>query len=67
MSALATTLPDGLSLAPQAAFEAVTGTTRYLVTLRQSPFVCGLFVCGDDPHDAVRFDRSRSSCGGVAR
>ncbi len=57
MSALSATLPDGLHLAPQAAFETVTGTTRYLVTLRQSPFVCELFVCGDDPHDAARFGR----------
>jgi hypothetical protein len=57
MSALAATLPDDLHLAPQAAFETVTGTTRYLVTLRQSPFVCELFVCGDDPHDAARFAR----------
>ena len=50
-------LPDGLQLEPQAAFEAVTGTTRYLVTLQQSPFVCELFVCGDDPHDTARFER----------
>lgn len=57
MSALAAALPDGLRLEPQAAFETVTGTTRYLVTLRQSPFVCELFVCSDDPHDAVRFAR----------
>ena len=57
MSALAATLPAGLQLAPEAAFETVTGTTRYLVTLRQSPFVCELFVCGDDPHDVARFGR----------
>jgi hypothetical protein len=57
MSVLAAALPDGLRLEPQAAFETVTGTTRYLVTLRQSPFVCELFVCSDDPHDAERFAR----------
>lgn len=58
MSALAAaTLPDGLHLEPQAAFETVTGTTRYLITLRQSPFVCELFVCSDEPHDAARFAR----------
>ena len=57
MSALAATLPAGLQLAPQAAFETVTGTTRHLVTLRHSPFVCELFVCGDDPHDVARFGR----------
>jgi len=54
---LAAALPDGLRLEPQAAFETVTGTTRYLITLRQSPFVCELFVCGDDPHDTARFAR----------
>lgn len=54
---LAAALPDALRLEPQAAFETVTGTTRYLVTLRQSPFVCELFLCGDDPHDIARFER----------
>ena len=57
ISELAAALPDGLRLEPQAAFETVTGTTRYLVTLRQSPFVCELFLCGDDPHDTARFER----------
>jgi hypothetical protein len=57
ISDLAAALPDGLRLEPQAAFETVTGTTRYLVTLRQSPFVCELFLCGDDPHDVARFER----------
>ena len=57
ISDLATALPDDLRLEPQAAFEAVTGTTRYLVILRQSPFVCELFLCGDDPHDTARFAR----------
>ena len=27
------------------------------MTLRRSPFVCELFVCGDDPHDVARFER----------
>jgi hypothetical protein len=57
MSAFAAALPDDLRLEPQAAFETVTGTTRYLVTLRQNPFVCELFVCSDDPHDTTRFAR----------
>jgi hypothetical protein len=43
ISDLAAAPPDDLRLEPQAAFEAVTGTTRYLVTLRRSPFVCELF------------------------
>lgn len=57
ISDLAAALPDGLRLEPQVAFETVTGTTRYLVTLRQSPFVCELFLCSDDPHDTARFER----------
>ena len=57
ISDLAAALPDDLSLESQAAFEAVTGTIRYLVTLRHSPFVCELFLCGDDPHDTARFRR----------
>jgi hypothetical protein len=54
---LAAALPLALHLGPQA--ETVTGTTRYLVTLQGSPFVCELFVCGDDPHDVARFARRR--------
>lgn len=57
ISDLAAALPDDLRLEPQAAFEAVTGTTRYLVTLQQSPFVCESFLCGDDQHDHARFER----------
>ena len=57
ISDLAAALPDDLRLEPQAAFEAVTGTTRYLVTLQQSPFVCELFLCSHDPHDTARFER----------
>ena len=56
---LTAVLPEELRLEPQTSFETVTGTTRYLVTLRKSPFVCELFVCGDDPHDAARFGRRR--------
>ena len=50
-------LPPDLTLQPQGAFEAVTGTTRYLVELVKSPFVCELFVRSDDPHDQERFRR----------
>lgn len=57
IAALALALPSDLRLEPQAAFETVTGTTRYLVTLRNSAFVCELFLCSDDPHDIARFDR----------
>ena len=45
----------------QGAFEAVTGTLRYLVVLAGSPFVCELFVLSDDPHDRERFARRQSA------
>ena len=50
--------PD-LTLEPQGAFEAVTGTMRYIIALAGSPFVCELFVLSDDPHDRERFARRR--------
>jgi hypothetical protein len=54
---LSNSLQSPLSLAPQGAFEAVTGTTRYLIVLERSPFVAELFVRGDDAHDRERFHR----------
>lgn len=50
-------LPPGLTLHAQGAFEAVTGTTRYVIELAGSPFVCELFVRSDDAHDRERFGR----------
>lgn len=50
-------LPPDLTLQPQGSFEAVTGTTRYLIELADSPFVCELFVCSEDAHDRERFGR----------
>lgn len=54
---LAAALPSNLALNLQAAFETVTGTTRYLIELAGSPFVCELFVRSDDEHDRERFAR----------
>jgi hypothetical protein len=54
---LISALPAPLRLRGQAAFEAVTGTTRYLIELGGSPFVCELFVLSSDPHDQERFAR----------
>ncbi len=54
---LGDTLPPALTLNLQSAFEGVTGTTRYLIELAGSPFVCELFVRSDDPHDRERFAR----------
>lgn len=50
-------LPRGLTLQPQGSFETVTGTTRYLIELAGSPFVCELFVRSNDAHDRERFSR----------
>ena len=58
---LAAELPAGLLLERPGAFEAVTGTIRYLVTLVGSPFVCELFELSDDPHDRARFARRLSA------
>lgn len=58
---LAAHLPAGLTLGSQGAFEAVTGTTRYLISLSGSAFVCELFVLSDDAHDRERFRRRQST------
>ena len=50
-------LHAGLTLQRQWACETVTGTTRYVIELVDSPFVCELFVRSDDPHDRERFTR----------
>jgi hypothetical protein len=62
-------LPSGLSLLAQGAFEAVTGTTRYVIELMGQPFVCELFVRSDDAHDIERFRRRQrvQVLGRVAR
>ena len=61
-------LPAGLILERQGAFEAVTGTMRYLIVLAESPFVCELFVLSDDAHDRERFARRQAvGTGALAR
>ena len=62
---LAAALPPDLTLQPQGAFEGVTGTTRYLIELAKSPFVCELFVRSEDAHDRERFtQRQRARVAG---
>jgi len=53
LSRLARALPEDLTLRPQGAFEAVTGTTRYVIDLAGSPFVCELFVLSDDIRNII--------------
>jgi hypothetical protein len=57
---LARVLPAPLSLDDQSAFEGVTGTTRHVIRLAGSAFVCELFHLSDDPHDQDRFKRRKS-------
>jgi hypothetical protein len=54
-------LAPGLTLEQQGAFEAVTGTLRYLIVLADSPFVCELFVLSGDAHDQERFARREAA------
>ena len=42
---------------PQIGFESVTGTTRYLMRVDDSPFTIECFLLSDDPHDVARFER----------
>jgi len=57
VDALAGSLGQGLRLDPQASFETVTGTTRYVIRSPVGPFVIELFLPTDDPHDRERFRR----------
>lgn len=57
LTALAARLPATMTLDPQPAFEAVTGTTRYLIGVADTPFVIELFALSDDSHDRARFAR----------
>jgi hypothetical protein len=52
-------LPSALTLQPQPAFEAITGTTRHLVAVAGTPFVIEVFGLSDDAHDQARFTRRR--------
>jgi hypothetical protein len=44
-------------LEPLVSFEMVTATTRYVVSLADSPFSVEFFLLSDDPHDRERFAR----------
>src|SRR5207245_861360 len=61
-------LPSEMRLGAQGTFEAVAGTTRYLIELIGTLFVCELFVRSDDAHDRERFSRRKhvSMLGRVA-
>lgn len=54
---LASTLPSELQIGEQLSFEAITGSRRVIVTLRNHPFIIELFFLGSDPHHQERFRR----------
>ncbi|MCK4341052.1 MAG: hypothetical protein KAY37_04935 [Phycisphaerae bacterium] len=52
-------LGNQFRLDPQMSFETVTGTTRHIVHIKNSPFRIELFCVSDEPHDLERFARRR--------
>ncbi len=56
-SAFISRLPQELNLDPQMSFETVTGTSRFIVKLRDSHYKVEMFLLSDDPHDRERFER----------
>ena len=55
LSALGERLGTRFSIDPQSGFETVTGTTRHLIRVRDTPFTIELFLLSDDEHDRLRF------------
>lgn len=49
----------GLRLEPQMSFETVTGTSKFVLSMLDSPFKVELFQLSDDAHDQERFRRRR--------
>jgi hypothetical protein len=56
---LADKLKEGFHFDPQMKFETVTGTTKYLFQLRESPFEVEVFLLSKDEHDQERFARRK--------
>lgn len=60
ISELCARLGDRFRLDPQVSFETVTGTSRHLIHVKDSPFHIELFCVSDDQHDRQRFARRRA-------
>jgi hypothetical protein len=60
LAALAAGLGPGYRLDPQASFESVTFTTKYVLEVVGSTFKFELFDLSEDPHDQERFRRRMS-------
>lgn len=54
---LASRLGPEFQVDSQMSFETVTGTRRFVVSLRDTPFKIELFLLSDDAHDRERFGR----------
>ena len=50
-------LGPGFILDPQMSFETITGTTRFVAAVADSPFTIEFFQLSDEPHDQERFRR----------
>jgi hypothetical protein len=59
LGAIAQRLGPPFRLDPQMSFELVTGTTRHVLQVVDTPFHVELFLLGEDPHDEERFRRRR--------
>ena len=59
--ALADRLKGQFQFDPQMKFETVTGTTKYLFRLVESPFEVEVFLLSDDEHDQARFARRKTA------
>jgi hypothetical protein len=57
LSSLLDRLGPGFIGDPQHGFETVTGTTRQVIRMVDTPFEFELFALSDDPHDRERFSR----------
>lgn len=61
ISKLCARLGDPFRVDPQETFEPMTGSTRHLVHVKDSPFRIELFPLSDDPHDRERFAKRRAA------
>lgn len=59
MSALRDRLGPDFIFDPQMAFETITATSKFVVTMTSPPFKVELFLLSDDPHDLARFVRRK--------
>ena len=59
VSEVTSLLGSEFHLQQQITFESITGTTRHIIDVQDSPFKIELFRLSSDPHDIERFHRRR--------